>query len=188
MSQTLTRQDGFSQKEAAQATTMSCGIACIAAVLLQDGVPLPGGLGGLFRRAYTPERFIEGVGWKHAALVQIAEEHGRTAAALDLRGDPAGIERLLREGNVVIASVARKLATNRKGGHLVLITGVEMDGTTPLAFHILDPDDAGWKLPTVPAERLLASWSGRVIAVAPKTRRIATKHLAGPAREAEDIR
>ncbi len=187
MSQRLTPKDGFTVEEAHNATRVSCGITCVAAVLLQDGVALHGGLGALFRKAYAPEMYVEGVGWKHSALAQIAEMHGRPAAALDLKGDASRIVRLLQEGNVVIASVSRHLATDRKGGHLVLLTGVDLEGDVPLAFHILDPDDDGWTSPTVPTERLLASWTGRVIAIAPQTRHITTHHIAGPARGTEGI-
>ena len=157
----------------------ACGVAC-----LKMGVEALGGPQhslvewahrGLARGGYLIRTAENGetkeVGWVHSALVNMAREIGLQAEvrAASLNEIPA----FLREGKLVIASVSYeagddRLPITRKGGHLMVVTGAEIEGETLLALYVNNPSgrraalQAGARLAV---ERLAPAYSGRIILV-----------------------
>lgn len=170
----------------------SCGVVCVKMAVeglaglpprpvmdwVRAGLALDGYLTEL--RPDRPERPVE-KGWRHAALAALAEQHGldaHLAAGMALPDLAAH----LRAGRVVIASVSSELGeagpVTRKGGHLVVVTGVEVDaGGTVQAVILHNPSGRTPALQAaarIPAARFAAGFAGRGIVIsAPRRTRTA---------------
>ncbi len=169
----------------------ACGVVCVKMAVealagtpprplmdwVREGLALDGYLTEL--RPDRPERPIE-KGWKHAALAALAAQHGldaRLAAGMSL----ADLVAHLRAGRVVIASVSSELGEDgpvtRSAGHLVVISGAEVDGGAVQAMILHNPSGRTAALQAgarIPAERFAAGFSGRGIVIsAPRKTRTA---------------
>ena len=96
-----------------------------------------------------------------------------------LKQQPAGarpssqeIVEFLRQGCLLIASVSYQLGTTNpiteKGGHLVVLIGVDLLDGIPRTIFINNPSGRTLSLQenaAIPVERFAASFTGRVIAV-----------------------
>jgi Peptidase C39 family len=146
----------------------ACGIACVAMVLQYVGVtPVVHDLlhEARGRGSYSPR------GWLHAGLVDLLQARGVAAQAdaMDVADVHGLLQSALSEGPV-IASVAPELPVDgRRGGHLVLVTGVSLTAEGHIV-HLQDPSPWGEENTRIPLTRFAASFSGRVIRTHPAER------------------
>lgn len=155
-----------------------CGVACVKMSVEALGGPvrplLDWAREGVALGGYLIEQRENGEsverGWVHAALARLCQSAGLQAEAR-----AAAVEEIpehLRAGRLVIASTSYEIGTHgpvtKRGGHLVVITGAEVEGGRPVTFSIHNPSghfahlQAGGQ---VPAERFAQGYTGRVILV-----------------------
>jgi len=155
----------------------ACGIACLKMCIEALGGPQQSLIAwarlGLEHGAYLIRYAENGdaheVGWIHAALANLAREAGLSAQAR-AASLPEIID-LLQQGYLVIASVSYesgddRLPITKKGGHLIVVTGVEFDERGPLAFFVNNPSGRKAELQAgarLSIERFAPAYSGRVI-------------------------
>lgn len=164
-------------QEYAYWTDRACGVAC-----LKMGVEALGGPRrslvewarlGVERGGYLIRFDDNGdaheVGWVHSALAGMARDCGLQARAIS--ASLRDLRTYLEDGSLVIASVSYeagddRLPITRKGGHLMVVVGVEAEGDDLLAVYVNNPSgrrpdlQAGARLPV---ERFAQAFSGRVI-------------------------
>lgn len=159
----------------------ACGIACVKMCAEALGGPVRPMMdwiqAGLDLDGYAVTTHENGekeeIGWVHQCLSDLLAPYAaRTwpqAAALD------EIVAHLAAGRLVIASVSYQIGTTqpvtRRGGHLVVVTGVERDADGVRALVVSNPSGRTIHLrqnARIPADRFLAGYSGRIIVIEPK--------------------
>jgi hypothetical protein len=158
----------------------SCGVVCVKMAVegvmgipprtvmdwVREGLALDGYLTEIRR-----ERPVE-IGWKHAALADLARAHGCDA-------DPASgvtlvdIARHVRAGHLFIASVTSELGEDapitRQNGHLVVVYGLSLDEQgrveSIIAHNPSGRRPAMQAGAILPADRFVAGFSGRGIVI-----------------------
>jgi hypothetical protein len=108
----------------------ACGIACLKTVIdMYSSVPVA--ISTLIDEGVREEAYLEGVGWKHDGLVELAKLHGVRASRDEFKGSIqkgiAVIKEHLKNGGFVMASVATE-HENQKTFHLVLLIAVDKNG------------------------------------------------------------
>lgn len=101
----------------------------------------------LIKKGLERDGYIENIGWKHRALVDVADEYGFNLTFFKrfpkTRREKLRklnvIQRQVIKGNPVIVSVFYKF-NSKNGGHMVLIRGVRKRGGKTIGYHIQDPD------------------------------------------------
>jgi hypothetical protein len=157
----------------------ACGVACLKMCVEAVGGPMLSLVewaslgvekGGYLIRK-NEDGSVDEVGWIHGKLVEMAREHGLIAEAR-----AASLEEFpefLRQGQMIIASVSYeagddRLPITRRGGHLMVVVGVECVNGTPSAFYVNNPSGRRANLQAnalLPLERFAPAYSGRVILV-----------------------
>jgi hypothetical protein len=159
----------------------ACGVACLKMCVEALGGSkrslLEWARTGLTRGGYLIRRDKNGyeheVGWVHSVLADMARDEG-----LEARAQAAGLEEipaLLAQGYLVIASVSYQAGDDRleithRGGHLMVVTGAELEEGRVEAFIVSNPSGRRGELQSgarLPIERFDAAYSGRVILVRP---------------------
>jgi hypothetical protein len=155
----------------------ACGVACLKMCVEALGGPqvslIEWARLGLARGGYLIRQAENGepleVGWIHSALVDLAREVG-------LQGEAraASLEEMLEflsQGQMIIASVSYqagddRLPITKRGGHLMVVIGVDYDESGPLAFYVQNPSGRRTALQAnarLDVERFALAYSGRVI-------------------------
>jgi hypothetical protein len=159
----------------------ACGVACLKMCVEALGGPvrplLDWARAGVRRGGYLVRQGSDGetheVGWVHSALVEMARAEGLAARACP--SAPEEIPAFLRAGQVVIASVSYeagddRVAITHRGGHLMVVTGAEIEDGRPLAFFVQNPSGRRAELQAgarLEMERFAPAYSGRVILISP---------------------
>ena len=157
----------------------ACGIACVKMCVealggpqrrlldwVRDGLALDGYLVAEDENGQPVEK-----GWVHRALAELIQRAGFHA-----QPRPAGEPELLawlRQDQMVIASVSYEIGDNlpitRKGGHLVVLHGADLDADEQVqAWIVHNPSGRHAETRTgarIPRERFAQAFSGRVILV-----------------------
>jgi len=160
-------------------TLRACGVAC-----LKMCVDALGGTqrslvewarAGVAGDGYLVQEDANGqareIGWRHDALAELCHGRGLQSEALPATLDEIAAQ--LRLGRAVIASVSYEIGTlapvTRKGGHLVVVSGVALDSNGKVVEVILNNPSgrlehlrAGAR---ISAERFAAGFTGRIISV-----------------------
>jgi hypothetical protein len=168
-------------QEYAYWTLRACGVVCVKMCVEAFGKPTRSWVAwakeGVRRGAYlikTHNGKTEELGWLHSGLAEMLAGEGLFAQARS--ADLTTIAANLRAGRLVIASVSYQLGTRlpvtRKNGHLVVVSGADLEDGTAVRLEILNPsarypDLQGRAL--IPAERFSQAFSGRVIVVSDRT-------------------
>jgi hypothetical protein len=158
----------------------SCGVVCIKMAVeglmdipprpvmdwVREGLALNGYLAEIRR-----ERPVE-IGWKHAALAELARAHG-CRAELVSGLEPSDLADHVRAERLVIASVTSELGEDapitRHNGHLVVVTGVNLDEQGRV--ESITAHNPSGRRPAMqagailPAGRFAAGFSGRGIVI-----------------------
>jgi hypothetical protein len=125
------------------------GFSRVDFVLGNDGVP--------YVDAYGPR------GWVHAGLAGLLDQHGVASAPMPL-SYPDELASVVLGGTPVIASVSDEFPVDgRRGGHLVVVTGVAVASGRISTVLFNDPSEWGDSHSRVPGDRFAASFSGRVV-------------------------
>lgn len=158
----------------------ACGVACVKMCVealggsirpLIDWARRGDDLGG-YLREQRPDGSLKERGWLHQTLAELIEGEGFKAQvqALELEGFAA----VIASGGILIASVSHEIGTSapvtRRGGHLVVVFGVELDGSQVGALILHNPSGRTRDLQAaarIAAPRFAAGYSGRVITVHP---------------------
>ncbi len=127
----------------------ACGVACVQMCVEALGGParplVDWARAGLAIDGYLIETGPDGQprerGWIHKALAALIRAEGFFAEPRPAR--PEEIVAELRQERMVIASVSYEIGTDepvtKRGGHLVVVTGAEMNTTHPEAYFINNP-------------------------------------------------
>lgn len=99
----------------------------------------------LVKRGLKMDGYMEKIGWKHQALVDIASKYGLKLKR-EFEKTKTGKIRLnskinkeIINGRPVVASIFYKL-NKMNGGHMVVINGLQKKGNTVTGYYIQDPD------------------------------------------------
>ncbi len=166
-----------SAQEYAYWVDRACGVACLKMCVEALGGPRRSLVawarkgvecGGYLVR-YDENGNAHEVGWIHSALANLAHEAGLRAEARAATLEE--ISAFLEKGFLVVASVSYeagddRLPITKKGGHLMVVHGVELDDSGPLAFYVHNPSGRRANLQAgahLTAERFAQAYSGRVI-------------------------
>lgn len=160
----------------------SCGVVCVKMAVegllslpprsvmawVKEGLDLDGYLTTI--REDRPGEVVE-IGWKHIALAALAERHG-LAARLVADQTTADIARYVQSGAVLIASVSSQLGTDasitREGGHLVVMTGIQIEENQVTAMRLHNPSGRRADLQAhalIDVARFEAAFSGRGVLI-----------------------
>ena len=149
----------------------SCGICALA--MAMDSLRRPtsklGNLDDLIKEGLASGAYLNGVGWIHQGLVELAKKHGfensfRKEWAEDKKNEAVKyLAEFLKKEIPVLASMK-----NTGGGHLVLIVGLEEGGDVPEGFYIHDPNaytrkDGEFKFLNL--SEFLKIWKGKVVVI-----------------------
>jgi len=146
----------------------ACGIAALKIVLDYYGAETPP-LDTLIARAAERGAYLEGVGWKHRELAELAGTFGLRGEAFDWAAlEPeAAYQELLCffPASPVLASIYNDFDAAR-GGHIVVLTG--LDGDT-ISYADPDATERGSILRTVSKDVFLRGWKRRIVLITPTT-------------------
>ncbi|WP_159029328.1 C39 family peptidase [Streptomyces viridochromogenes] len=156
----------------------ACGLACLRMITSYFGLAVPSQY-DLVRQAVDSGAYTSR-GILHQGLADLAGRHGVSAApvALDTAEE---MRRLLTTCGPVVVSVTHQFPEDgRRGGHLVVVTGVHRTPEPAVTFR--DPSRWGHTHSEVPVRRFFSSFTGRAIVFAahPRTLRAALGGVPGP--------
>ncbi len=157
--------DNFWQKR-------SCGIVSLVMVM-QYFQPLiqTKTIDALIIEGLKKKHYIQGIGWKHSGVIELANKFKFVGKAFDLANaeNETAFELFMKEleKQPVIVSIHKDFKLNG-GGHLVAATGFK-ETMKKLSLEINDPDCRSKKgvRRTVSAERFKAGWKKRFIVIKP---------------------
>jgi hypothetical protein len=167
-------------QEYAYWTERACGVACLKMCVEALGGPirplLDWARAGVARGGYRIDLDENGRplerGWVHRVLAEMIAEQGLSASAMALELEE--FPTYLRAGQMIIASTSFEIGDNlpvtRKGGHLVVVGGAELNGSRLAYLRIHNPSGRSPELrihARIPSERFAQGYSGRVILAGP---------------------
>lgn len=144
----------------------SCGIVSLAMIL--DYYDVKFDLAELIQQGLNADGYIDGVGWKHDAIVNLANKYGFEGQ----RVEDEKVENLIAELNTdrpVIVSIHKNF-DDKEGGHLAVLTGYfESEGKIE-GFYVNDPIGAQYKHKNqfIKMSKFAKGWKGRSIYIRPK--------------------
>ena len=141
-----------SEKERA---SRACGIACLAMALAYF-TGREHTVSDLYAEGEDISGYIPGTGWKHASLSVLAHNYGILSYAEEFRSLDAKTGRTetyaetmsRAHHNKILHNIKNKVLTivsihrtDDTNSHLILLTGVDTDGTgTPISWYVHDPE------------------------------------------------
>ncbi|KKT92099.1 MAG: hypothetical protein UW93_C0001G0098 [Parcubacteria group bacterium GW2011_GWC1_45_13] len=146
----------------------SCG-TCAFKMAMEFLGPEKINLDDLTKEGLAFGAYLNGVGWIHQGLIDLAKKHGfknsfRKEWLEDKKQDGIGFITENLEKNIpVLASVK-----NAGGGHIILIVGLKGSGEAPEGFYFHDPNayravEGEFKFLNLP--EFLKVWKGRIIVI-----------------------
>jgi len=145
----------------------SCGIASLAMVLDYYGVKVD--LNELIEKALVLGGYVEGVGWKHQVIVDLAKEYGFKSE----RTEDDKVENLvaaLNKNEPVVVSI-HKSFDPENGGHLAVLCGYfATDEEGVEGFYVNDPIGPQYKhkYQLIELEKFMDCWKKRAIYISKK--------------------
>lgn len=162
--QKMTKADGFkSEKEALDFGNNSCGAACVKMVLEAFGKSTPS-VKELMLEGMEKKYYKEPVGWIHQGIIDLIKDYGLTGKRVKAKF-PLVIADKLKADNLIIASVGESFKKNKRGGHLIVIYGIEIDNYKLKKIFFNDPSGWGQTHHEIDGNRFLGSWSGNIICI-----------------------
>lgn len=172
-----------SPQEYAHWALRACGVVCVKMAVegltgQRAGPAMDWVRAGLAADGYLteqrPDRPVE-KGWKHTALARLARDHGLHACLISELA-LSDLVAHIRADRVIIASVTSELGEDgpltRRSGHLVLVTGVAIDGKGGAIEAVIVHNPSG-RTPDlqanarIPTARFAQGFSGRGIVIGP---------------------
>lgn len=104
-------------------------------------------IGELINEAKKMGGYLEGIGWRHKTIVDLAKKYGHKLkfvekfpkTSLEKSKWLKKLETSISKGKPVMASVHYKMS-KKNGGHVVVVNGIRKDGKVVIGYHIQDPD------------------------------------------------
>lgn len=164
--QRMTKEDGFATEEEARAFgDNACGAACIKMVLEAFGKTDMPSVKELMEEGIQNGFYKEPAGWIHRGLVRLAERYGTVARRLNIKKHPIELGDLLKEGGLIIVSVSLGFNPERRGGHLVVVHGIEFENNVLKKVYFRDPSGFGQLHYDIDGESFLKSWTGNLVVI-----------------------
>lgn len=164
--QRMTKEDGFATEEEARAFgDNACGAACVKMVLEALGRTDVPSVKELMEEGIRSGFYVEPAGWIHKGLVRLTERYGTVARRLNIKKYPLELGNAIKEGGLVIASVSLEFNPEKRGGHLVVVHGIEFEGDTLKKVYFRDPSGFGQIHSDINGESFLKSWTGNIVIV-----------------------
>ncbi len=136
--------------------------ACYKAAGWQEEASLE----GLLARGIEIQGHIEGVGWIHTKIAELAREHSIDSFCQEVLSIDQLCSKLL-DDRLVLASVNPGFlhggSKKPRGGHFVIVYGFEWDGSRCAGFYVYDLRSGPSQDPFVPREVFGSAFSGRAI-------------------------
>ncbi len=155
----------------------ACGVACVS-MILEYVTGRPVSTTDLLHEGRGIRAYSER-GWIHRGLADLLVRHGvpAEARAVDSLEE---LGRLVVAEGPAIASVTLHFpeSGSTRGGHLVLVTGVDWQSATVTDVHFNDPSRWGADNNRVSAARFAASFTGRVVTTRTTTSRTGDEPVA----------
>lgn len=139
----------------------SCGIVSLAMIFEYYGVNVS--LEDLIETGLRVDGYIDGVGWKHDAIVELAKGEGFESHRVEDDSIESLIESLNRSEPVIV-SIYRDFDLEN-GGHLAVLNGYfENDGEL-IGFYVTDPVGASYKHKDqfIKIDKFMVGWKKRSI-------------------------
>jgi len=139
----------------------SCGIVSLAMIF--DYYDVKFDLNNLIQEGLDANGYIDDVGWKHDAVVDLAKKYGFESH----RTEDETIENLVKEiddNRPLIASIHKNFDP-KEGGHLIVVNGYfETEGNLE-GFYVNDPIGEQYKHKNqfIAVEKFLQGWKKRAI-------------------------
>lgn len=124
-----------------------CAVCSLWMLLKTNNPDFNGSVMELVHKLIANGGYLENVGWKHAAIADLAAEYGlklnyarRFFYSLEEKEHGSKIINLnLKNGHPVIASVFLHM-NPAKGGHMVVVNGFQEFNGQTIGYYIQDPD------------------------------------------------
>lgn len=139
----------------------SCGIVSLAMIF--DYYSVKFDLGELIQQGLDGDGYLDGVGWKHDAIVELAKKYGFESRRVENETVENLIESL--DSNEPLIISIHKNFDPSEGGHLAVLNGYfESEGEIE-GFYINDPIGAQYKHKNqfISYEKFMAGWKKRAI-------------------------
>ncbi len=157
--------EGFeSIEEAGSWTKRICGLACLKMVIARiTGKVVP--LKILLEKGLAVNGYMKGIGWIHQGLLDVASQYGITGQCQSIGAELEVIDTALQQNQLVIASVSCGFNPKKKGGHLVLIIGMQDDGF--IIHHPSSEENEQWQHHFISKGHFMRSFSenGNIIMI-----------------------
>jgi hypothetical protein len=160
----------------------ACGPVCVKMCVEALGGVVKPVMGwvrqGLDLDGYEIRQDVDGqpaeIGWRHAALAEIIASSGCFAQPMRIANGE--ILEHIYAGQMLIASVSYEIGTERpvtrRGGHLVVITGADIQAGETVHIVVQNPSGRRPELrenAMIPAGRFFQAYAGRAIVVSDRT-------------------
>lgn len=128
-------------------------------------------LGLLIEEAKKMGGYIEGIGWKHSTISDLAKKYGHSLkfihkfpkTKIEKKKWLGFLEKNVLNGKPAMVSINYKLK-KKNGGHIVVVNGVRQKGKIVLGYHIQDPDHRfGGNNYFVSKNKFSLGWKGGMI-------------------------
>ncbi len=164
--QRMTKENGFATEEEARAFgDNACGAACVKMILEAFGKTDVPSVKELMEEGMRSGFYEEPDGWLHKGLVRLAERYGATAHRLNIKKHPLELGNYLKKRGLIIASVSLGFTPERRGGHLVIVRGIESEENKLKKVHFRDPSAFGQFHSDIDGESFFNSWTGNIVVV-----------------------
>ncbi|MDP3696738.1 MAG: C39 family peptidase [Candidatus Taylorbacteria bacterium] len=105
-------------------------------------------VGQLIDEASKLGSYMEGIGWKHKTISDLAKKYGIKLNFINkfpktLKEKSRWLRKFedgIMNGKPIMASIYYKLS-KKNGGHIVVVNGIRKKGKIVLGYHIQDPDN-----------------------------------------------
>lgn len=161
--QRMTVEDGFKdEKEALVFGNNACGAACLKMILESFGKKNIPSVKELMEEGMRKGFYLEPTGWIHKGIVQMAKNYRVNAQSAHLKS-PLQIAEILEKNQLIIASVSFAFDESKKGGHLVVVYGIEIKDGKLEKIYFNDPSGWGQTHHVIDGDLFLLCWTGNII-------------------------
>jgi ABC-type bacteriocin/lantibiotic exporter with double-glycine peptidase domain len=141
----------------------SCGIVSLAMILDYHNIPV--NPDELISLGLTNDGYIDGIGWNHQAICDLAVNYGLLARRTE-EDTIDNIMAALDMDEPVILSIYKDWDPSN-GGHIVVFNGYYIADDELLGFYVNDPIGASYKHKDefIPLDKFMTGWKKRAIYV-----------------------
>jgi hypothetical protein len=162
--QRMTMEDGFTtEKEALAFGNNACGAACLKMAFEAFRIKDISSVKSLMDEGMQTKSYRDPMGWIHKGIVKMARQHGLEGMTENISRDFSKLADELQKNHLIIASVSLGFDPKKKGGHLVVIYGAELNGRELERVYFRDPSGWGQAHSEIDGDSFTRSSTGNVI-------------------------